>query len=99
MSEITVTSRQSLMDVALQHGGALDAIFDMAQANDRSLTDDLVAGDTLDVPEAQEPRVTQYYKVNNVMPATAITIAEINDILGMGEGIEFWGIEFDFIVQ
>lgn len=36
----TVTSRQSLFDIALQHCGNMEAAFDIAQANGISLTDD-----------------------------------------------------------
>lgn len=94
-----VKSRQSIIDVAIQYGGSFEKAFDIAQVNGRSLTDELLAGDKLNVTEVSDKSVTQYYQVNNVMPATAITVAEINDTLGMGEGVEFWGIEYDFIVQ
>ena len=62
-------------------------------------TDDLVAGQTLTAPEPTDSTMAQYYGVNDLQPATAITTEEINDTLNIGEGIEFWGIEFDFIVS
>ena len=96
---ITVTSRQSVLDIALQHCGSLEAAFDLAQCNDISLTDDLAAGQTLTVPEPTDTAMAQYYGVNDLQPATAITQAEINDTLNIGEGIEFWAIEYDFIVS
>lgn len=96
---ITVTSRQSVLDIALQHCGSLEAAFDIAQSNGISLTDDLTTGQSMSVPDATDAEMAQHYGVNNICPATAITQDEINAILATGEGIEFWGIEYDFIVQ
>ena len=95
---ITVTSRQSVLDIALQHCGSLEAAYDIAAGNDISLTDDLATGQTLSVPEATDATMAQHYSVKGFQPATAITQAEINDTLNIGEGVEFWGIEYDFIV-
>ena len=51
---ITVTSRQSVLDIALQHCGSLEAAFDIAQSNGISLTDDLTTGQSMSVPEATD---------------------------------------------
>ena len=95
----TVTSRQSLFDIALQHCGIMEAAFDIAQANGISLTDDLTTGQTLTLPEPTDTSMVQHYTTNNIQPATAITNSEINDLLAIGEGIGFWAIEYDFVVS
>lgn len=96
---MNIGSRQSLLDMALQHCGSLEAAFDMAELNGLNLTDDLETGIDIAIPNAYNTKVVQHYTVNSIQPATAITAAEINSVLAVGEGIEFWGIEYDFIVQ
>lgn len=96
---ITVTSQQSTLDLALQYCGSLEAAFDLALLNNVSITDDLSGGQQLDVPAALSKDVTKYYAVNDIRPATAITIEAINEIIGSGEGIGFWAIGYDFVVS
>lgn len=96
---ITVTSQQSTLDLALQHCGSLEAAFDLALLNNVSITDDLLDGQKLDIPAALSKDVTNYYAVHDIRPATAITTEAINEIIGSGEGVEFWAIEYDFVVS
>lgn len=97
--QATITERQSLLDVAVQHCGSFEAAFDIAMGNGLSVTDDLNAGDRLEMPKQDNKEVADYYAVNDLHPASAVTQDEILEVLNTGEGIEFWGIEFDFIVQ
>lgn len=100
INQATITERQSLLDVALQHSGSLEAALEIAMLNEASLTDDLMAGQQVLLPEnADNSEVAAYYSVNDLHPASAISQAQILEILEQGEGIEFWGIEFDFIVS
>ena len=96
---ITVTSQQSTLDLALQHCGSLEAAFDLALLNNVSITDDLLDGQKLDIPAALSKDVTKYYAVHDIRPATAITTEAINEIICSGEGVEFWAIEYDFVVS
>lgn len=96
---ITVASKQSVLDLALQYCGGLEAAFELARLNDISITDDLSVGQQLAMPAILSKDVTNYYSVNDICPATAITIDAINEIVGDGEGVEFWAIEYDFIVS
>lgn len=96
---ITVTSGQNLLDVAIEHCGSVESAYDMALANGLSITDDLKNGESLDDVEVLDNDVTLFYVVNNIKPATGITTKEINDRLGIGEGIGYWRIEMEFEVQ
>lgn len=96
---ITALSHQSILDLSLQHCGSLEAAYALADGNGISISDDLATGEQLLTPEVIDKDITLHYGVNDIQPATHITNAEINDILGIGEGIEFWAIEFDFIVS
>lgn len=95
----TVTQRQSVFDVAMQHCGSFEAAFDIAVLNNIGLTDDLAAGESLALPEPTDSAVITTFAVNRQLPATGCTQDEILDVIGQGEGIEFWIVESDFIVQ
>lgn len=99
INQATITERQSLLDIALQHSGSMEAAFEIALLNELSLTDDLAAGTQVVLPENDgNKEVANYYAVNDLRPASAITQVEINDTLNIGEGVEFWAIEYDFEV-
>ena len=95
----TIHNRQSLLDVAVQECGSFDAAFALAERNGIALTDDLTAGRVLEVaPEdVDKKRIVTALAVQDVKPATAIS-AEDAALVPWG-GIEFMGIEIDFIVS
>jgi hypothetical protein len=90
-----VLDRQNLLDLAIQQYGTAEAAFELALANDISLTDDLVAGQELlfKPVEASNKAIADYYANRQLKPATGLSI---EDTAG---GIEFMGIEIDFIVS
>lgn len=97
MNKAVVQQGQSILDVAIQQCGSVESILDMAALNGISVTDDLNAGTPLVMPDAKDGKVVSYYSVNRVTPATAVTLDEINQH-PVG-GINFMGIEIDFIVS
>ena len=97
MNKAVVQQGQSILDVAIQQCGSVESILDMAALNSISVTDDLNAGASLVMPDAKDGKVVSYYSVNRVTPATAVTLDEINQH-PVG-GINFMGIEIDFIVS
>lgn len=94
----TVKNGQSLFDIALQMCGSAESAFELALMNGLALSDELVNGQVLEVPAVAEKQIVQQYAVDNVFPATAITPEQYNETI-VGEGIEFWGIEYDFIIS
>lgn len=94
----TVKNGQSLFDIALQMCGSAESAFELALMNGLALSDELVNGQVLEVPAVAEKQIVQQYAVDNVFPATAITADQYNETIE-GEGIGFWGIEFDFIIS
>ena len=100
MKTAVITSGQSLIDVAIQHSGSFEAAFEIAMQNGISLTDDTTPGQTVQLAdEPDNADVAGYYAVNGLHPATGITQDQILEVIGQGEGIGVWGIEYDFIVQ
>lgn len=97
--EKNVLNRQSLLDVSVQRLGSVESVFNLCERNDKSITDDLVAGESLEMPEAGDKRTADLYESNGYQPATGITTEEMNTITGDGEGIEFWFVEYDFFAS
>ena len=97
--EITVLHNQSLLDLALQHTGTIESVFELAEANALNITDDVVAGKTLVLPAEAliNKDILAYYTAKNLQPATAFT-KEDEQVFERLEGISIWAINLDFIV-
>lgn len=92
--EAVSTYRQSILDIAIQHLGDAQRAFDIALANGHGIADDIEPGDRLTLDEAQRNRrMVQYYTVNALMPATSL------DVVTLEGGINFMGIQIDFVVS
>ena len=97
--EITVLHNQSLLDLALQHTGTIESVFELAEANALNITDDVVAGNTLVLPAEAliNKDILAYYTAKHLQPATAFT-KEDEQVFERQEGISIWAINLDFIV-
>lgn len=89
-----VLAGQNIFDVAVQHAGSVEAAFDLAITNDISLSDALTVGEELLGAGKVRADIVDYYARRVFNPATDETL--IGEIEG---GIEFMGIEIDFIVS
>lgn len=68
---VKVEEGQTLSDIAIQEYGTLEALTDLARANDISITDDLIAGTSLVLPDKIFNRSMQSYcNINSISPAT-----------------------------
>ena len=90
---ITALHNQSLLDLALQHTGTIESIFDLAESNNLNITDDVQAGKTLVLPaEAFSNKdILVYYTAKNLQPATAFS-KEDEQVAKRLEGISIWAI-------
>ena len=95
--EVKVKDRQSLLDMAVQTAGSMEAAFDLAAANGVSLTDTLADGQVLDTVAAENADTVRRYSVQGIQPATALNEEEMAALAQ--EGINFMGIEIDFVVS
>jgi hypothetical protein len=91
---VKVKQGQSLLDIAIQHCGTAESVYDLAIANGLSITDELVPGQLLNLPAVTDKKTVSYFDTNEIKPATAVTAADL-----IFEGIDYWGIDVDFIVQ
>ncbi len=90
-----IQKHQVTMDIAIQYAGTAESLFDLCNLNGIGITDDVAAGTLLMVPDVAEIKPYTFLKLRGVKPVTIL----LNDGQLVGEGIEFWGIEFDFIVN
>lgn len=95
MQNITVSEGQTLIDIAAQYCGDATVAFAIAEMNELSLTDDLTIGQSLVVPDvdAEHIDIVNEIKDSGVIPASAY---DNNDDL---DGIGYWILENDFVVQ
>jgi hypothetical protein len=89
-----ILNHQSLLDVALQYSGAVDAFFNLAFINGFSLTDDIAPGSELLLADIVDFKSQQYFQNSIYKPTTGLTSTP--DLVG---GIEFWAIDTDFIIS
>lgn len=63
MRSILISDGQTLLDIALQECGAVEAVFDLADANGLHITDALAPGQVLTVPASSSarPEMVGYY--------------------------------------
>lgn len=97
---ITALHNQSLLDLALQHTGSIESVFELAEANALNITDDVQAGAPLYLGEGLGVRneILSYYTAKNLQPATAFT-KEDEQVFERLEGISIWAINLDFVVS
>ena len=97
---ITALHNQSLLDLALQHTGTIESVFEFTEANALNITDDVQAGTPLYLGEGLGVRneILAYYTAKNLQPATAFS-KEDEQVFERLEGISIWAINLDFIVS
>lgn len=95
--KIDVKDRQSLLDISVQTAGSMEAAFRLCVANGLGITDTLQDGQVLDTVPAEHADTVRHYEAQHIEPATALSEDEMVTLAQ--EGINFMGIEIDFIVS
>ncbi len=97
-NEATAEAGQNMFDMALQIYGDISGLVELSNDNSRSLTSDTSAGDKLkSSTQLKNKLLVEYYKGQNIKPATGLTPAESEQL--KPEGIDYWAIEYDFEVS
>lgn len=86
--KVKVIDGQNLLDIAVQTAGSVEAAFNLALKSSLSVTDDVAAGDELATIDIVDKQIKSYYDNRNIKPATQQT-----------DGIDYTGIEYDFIIE
>jgi hypothetical protein len=67
-----VQAGQTLLDIAVQEYGTIEAAFMLARTNDMGITDTLQAGQEIETPEkVYNSELADYCQRNSVCPATS----------------------------
>ena len=72
---IVVKYNQSLLDLSIQAFGTVEAVIESAFMNDLSVTDELIEGEELELPEFKkvQTEIMNFYTKNKLKPVTALT--------------------------
>lgn len=91
--ETKVIAGQSLLDIAIQTGGSVEAVFDLALSNNLSITEEMEAGLVIDTSGIKANDIAGYYQVKDIRPGT-YTDTQLPSLSGIGYMI----IEETFII-
>jgi hypothetical protein len=98
--KITVRNNQSLLDIAIQETGAIESVLDAMRESSLSVSAILAPGSKVVLTgDTQNVDIKGYYKGNKLSPSTGISGYQAPGDAEVGEGIEYWAIEVDFIVS
>ena len=79
--------------MAIQMGGKLESVFDLALQNNMSITNQMKSGVSISLESISDNQIVNYYQQNNITPATSII-----DTRQQG-GIGYMAVGIDFIVS
>lgn len=93
---IRIEEGQVLLDIAMQEMGDVERLFELAELNGLSITERVEPGTMLSVgePDIDRRLVCDVLRLPSNKPASDEGTEEF-----LGEGIEFWALEYDFIIQ
>lgn len=98
MRSIKVSEGQTLLDIAVEYCGDINAMYAIADLNLKGITDDLITGELLMVPDAEVTKadIAAMFLQPFLKPASAED-PEASEVAA--EGLEYWAIEEDFIIS
>lgn len=97
----TVRYGQTSLDIAIQYLGDCERHLELCELNGIGPTDDLVVGSQVLVPDTaiEKKAVTEVFIRRKIDPASSEDSFAANPETPPDEGIDYWEIEEDFIVQ
>lgn len=89
MNQIAILNNQSLFDIALRYCGTAEAVWDILMLNGLSITDELIPGQILLIPEKDYgfQEVVNYFIQNYIQPASSLSDLDkelLDDNFGIG---------------
>jgi hypothetical protein len=102
MTVVIIKPNQSIFDISVQMFGSAQVAIEIALLNDLSITDKLIPGQELVIPEIstfENGAIKSFYSKNNIKPATAETIEGSESVINEMDGIGYMVIESTFIVR
>ncbi|GGB14261.1 LysM peptidoglycan-binding domain-containing protein [Mucilaginibacter rubeus] len=90
-----IKAGQALADIATQYTGTAENVFALAALNRIGITDALKPGATIDAGRVSVFEVASYFATYGISPASSVADVQVL----APAGIEYWIIEYDFIVS
>lgn len=80
LESVKILTFQNILDIAIQKYGSIEAMFDLAVANNIHITQDLIPGSALELPSIEyKAEYANYFKFRKIEPATANTFTLLDD--------------------
>lgn len=95
MNLVKVLYQQTIIDIAVQELGDAERAVEIAALNGLGITDELTAGQVLQVPDYDASKVNTVQLFMN----KALAPASVDDAMTIDEGIDYWALEMDFEVM
>lgn len=89
--------RQSVLDIAIQTSGGVEAAFALSVKNDIAISAEIARDAELETVVVVDKTVLSRYEARNIRPATELSPEDL-EAVPYG-GIGFMGIEIDFVVS
>jgi hypothetical protein len=95
-----VKTLQSWYDISTQYTGTAENAFEIAKANNKSISDDPGVNDEIVIPSEiiKASRTIQYYEARKIEPATGLSISDLT-IITKPDGIGFMKIGSTFLIR
>lgn len=90
-----IKAGQTINDIAIQQCGTAESRFDIALLNGMGITDALTPGQQIATGGTVVFDVADYFRKYKLYPSSAAT--QTADLAP--QGVEFWAVEFDFVVS
>ena len=97
VKDVEAWEDQAAVDLAMQEGGTVESLVDFLALNGIGLTDDLTIGQRYKKPVVVDAKVTGVFNTIR-RPASSYTVP-VEQLPEKLEGIDYWRIEDDFVVQ
>jgi hypothetical protein len=97
MIQITVLYNQTLQDIVIRYCGTIEALVQIAILNNISITQELVPGQLIQIPnkDFDNQELVNYFNINKIQPACGFVGNTLPDV---PTGIDYMIIGTDFIV-
>ena len=91
---MNVSDGQSLYDIACKALGSAAAAIQIALLNGISVTDNLLVGQDINIPDVVNKDIATFYANNGIDPATGMSDTELEELKISGLGYMALGIDF-----
>lgn len=98
MNQTLVQYNQTILDIAIRYTGTWTTAFEIAMQNELCVSDDLAAGQELELPLTPANDIITYYANEGLYPSTAMSEFDFNLFSDLN-GLDTMAVGENFIVE